>query len=289
MHVAPAVAAALEERQPVVALESTIIAHGFPQGRNLDVAKALESAVVDGGALPATIAVLDGEIVVGLDSDQLAHVATASMEKVNVATLAACIGERGDGATTVSATLRIARMAGIAVMATGGIGGVHRGAGTDVSSDITEIAGGDVAVVSAGAKAFLDLAATLERLETSGVSVVGYGTDTFPAFYATSSGLPLHHRVDSPAAAAAIIRAAFEVGAGVLITNPIADGLSLSDVEQWTAQALQKADAAGIEGPERSPFVLTALADVSEGRVIEANAALAEANAALAARIAVEL
>jgi pseudouridine-5'-phosphate glycosidase len=290
--VAAPVADAIASGLPVVALESTIIAHGFPRPRNLEVARDLERAVAAGRALPATVGVLDGSLIVGLSGDELERIATEDVAKLNVANLAAAIASGGSGATTVSATLRAARLAGIAIMATGGIGGVHRGDGADVSADLTEMAAAPIGVVSSGAKAFLDLKATLDYLETAGVTVVGYRTDRFPAFYSPSSGLPLADRVDSPAAAAAVIAAArIMAGAGVLVANPIPSqhALDADEVAGWTRLAEERADAAAVTGPARSPFVLQSLAEISNGRTVEANAALAEDNARLAAAIAIEL
>lgn len=292
ISVAPAVAEALAKGEPVVALESTIIAHGFPRPRNLSLARELESIVATAGARPATVGVLDGRLIVGLDSDELARIATEDVAKLNVSNMAATMAAGSNGATTVSATLRAARLAGIAIMATGGIGGVHRGAGHDISADLPEIASSPIGVVASGAKAFLDLGATLDYLETIGVVVVGYRTNDFPAFYASGSGLGLSDRVDSPTAAAGIIRVARELGeAGVLVANPVPDefALALDEVGGWIAEATAQADEAGIVGLARSPYVLSRLVDISGGRVVETNAALAHSNAKLAAEIALEL
>lgn len=290
--VAATVAAAVASGGAVVALESTIIAHGFPRPRNLELARDLEGAVVAAGGVPATVGVLDGRLIVGLSRDELERMATQDVAKLNIANLAAAIAAGSSGATTVSATLRAARLAGISILATGGIGGVHRGDGSDVSADLVEMAAAPIGVVASGAKAFLDHEATLAYLETAGVAVIGYRTDHLPAFYSPSSGLPLADRVDSPAAAAAVIAAARAVaGAGVLVANPIPPqhAIDPAEVAAWTRRAEERADAAGVSGPARSPFLLRSLAEISDGRTVEANAALAEGNARLAAAIALEL
>jgi pseudouridine-5'-phosphate glycosidase len=286
------VAGAIADGDPVVALESTIIAHGFPRPRNLEVAIGLEGAVTELGAVPATVAVVDGTVVVGLDRDELERIATKPVDKLNVSNLAVAVATGGSGATTVSATLRAAGLAGISIMATGGIGGVHRDQPSDVSSDLTEMARSRVAIVASGAKAFLDLPATLDYLETTGVTVVGYRTDTFPAFYSRSSGLSLQATVHSPGAAAAVINAARDIdGGSVFVANPVPEDAALDpdDVAEWTRHALARANEAGIAGAARSPFVLAALAELSAGQTVDANAALARANAVLAAQVAVEL
>jgi pseudouridine-5'-phosphate glycosidase len=292
LTVAAPVADAIAAGMPVVALESTIIAHGFPRPRNLELARELEKTIAAAGVLPATVGVLDGRLIVGLTADELERIAVQDVAKLNVANLAVAIATGASGATTVSATLRAARLAGISIMATGGIGGVHRGNGNDVSADLGELARVPIGAVASGAKAFLDLAATLDYLETAGVTVIGYRTDHFPAFYSPSSGLPLADRVDSPTEAAAVIAAARTVaGGGVLIANPIAPrhALDPDEVVAWTRLAEERADAATVSGPARSPFVLSSLAEISDGRTVEANAALANGNAGLAAAIAVEL
>jgi pseudouridine-5'-phosphate glycosidase len=275
---------------PVVALESTIIAHGFPRPRNLEVAGEMEDAVSACGAVPATIGVIDGRAVVGLDAAELDRMATGDVAKLNVSNLAVALAAGITGATTVSATLRIAGAVGIRVMATGGIGGVHRLPPTDVSSDLPELGRFSGVVVSSGAKSFLDLPATLDYLETVGVTVVGYGVSEFPAFYSVSSGLGLTSTVHSPAEAAAVVRAAVDIGGGsVLVANPVpaAAALDPQDVARWTTAALtEAADASGLDS---SPAVLAAMAAASGGRTVTANAALAVANATLAAQIAVAL
>lgn len=288
------VAEALQARRPVVALESTLIAHGLPHPRNVETARALEAVVRAGGAVPATVAVLDGRIRVGLEDADLERLATApGVLKLSRADLPAALAAGADGATTVAATMIAARLAGIAVFATGGIGGVHRGAETtfDISADLEELAHTRVAVVSAGAKAILDLPKTLEYLETRGVPVVGYGTDRFPAFYTRDSGLGLAHRLDTPEAVARLLRAKWQLGleGGVLIANPIPAEAALdpAQVEAALSQALAEADAQGVTGKAVTPFLLARLEALTGGASVAANTALLENNARVAAAIAV--
>ncbi len=287
------VAAALQAGQPVVALESTVIAHGLPRPQNLETARAMEAAVREEGAIPATIAILDGCLVAGLSSDQLAAFsATDGITKVSRADLAAVLAARGTGATTVAATMLIAARAGIRVFATGGIGGVHRGAelSFDISADLPEIARTPVAVVCAGAKAILDLPRTLEVLETLGVPVAGYGTNKFPAFYVEDSGLPLQSRVDAPSEAARLMQLHWKLGltSGIVFCNPppSASALGKQEVDAWIAHALQSASAAGIRGKAVTPYLLDYLAKASGGKTLETNIALLVNNARVAAQIA---
>jgi len=289
------VASALAEHRPVVALESTIIAHGFPAPDNLAVGQALEAAVRSRGGVPATIAILDGIIRVGLDDDALARVAEGPCEKCSVRDLAVVSAAGGDGATTVAATLVIAARAGIGVFATGGIGGVHRGAerSFDISADLTELSRTPGAVVCAGAKSILDLPATLEMLETLGVPVLGYRVDTFPAFHARSSGLPLKHRIDDVAAMAATIKAhrTFGLPGAVLVCNPPPASAALGSdaLEALVTAAQAEATAAGITGPALTPYLLAALDRLSAGKTRIVNRALAIANAELGADLAGQL
>jgi pseudouridine-5'-phosphate glycosidase len=289
------VAAARAAGRPLVALESTIIAHGLPRPRNLEVARELEAAVRAHGAAPATIAVLDGRLRIGLEADDLERVAAGGIPKLSRRDLPRALAQGLSGATTVAATMIIAHLAGIAVFATGGIGGVHRGAEAtfDISADLQELARTPVAVVSAGAKSILDLPRTLEVLETLGVPVIGYRTGEFPAFHARSSGLALHQRCDSPAEAAAILAAMGELGypGGAVIANPIpeADALPAAEVEAAVALALADAAREGIAGKDATPFLLARLAAITGGRSLDANVALAVNNARLAAEIAVAL
>jgi pseudouridylate synthase len=287
------VAAALQARRPVVALESTVIAHGLPRPQNLETARAMEAAVREEGAVPATIAVLEGRLVVGLSPEQLAtFAATDGIAKVSRADLAAVLAARQTGAATVAATMLIAALAGIRVFATGGIGGVHRGAelSFDISADLPEIARTPVAVVCAGAKAILDLPRTLEMLETFGVPVVGYRTNKFPAFYVVDSGLPLQSRVDTPGEAAQLMQIHWELGSssGIVFCNPppSASALRKEEVDVWIAQALQSAAAEEIRGKAVTPYLLDHLAKASRGQTLETNIALLVHNARMAAQIA---
>lgn len=290
MRVAEEVAEAIASGAPVVALESTLIAHGLPWPENLEVGRALESAVREEGAVPATIAVIDGCLAVGLPPDEMERLARGGFVKAGQADLAVALARRGDAATTVSATAFAAAHAGITLFATGGIGGVHRGDDADVSSDLTTLAREPVVVVSAGAKAILDLRRTLETLETLGVLVLGFATSEFPAFYTRASGLALEHRVDDADQAAAVIRARFALGdrRGVLVANPIpeADALEPAFVEQAIASALHQAEEAGVRGKALTPFLLAALARETGRRSLVANRALVLHNARVAARIA---
>jgi pseudouridine-5'-phosphate glycosidase len=277
----------------VVALESTIIAHGMPYPGNVVTARALEHIIRNEGAAPATIAVLGGKLKVGLSEAELEHVAQSpGMAKASVRDLPVLIASGRDGATTVASTMRIAAMAGIRVFATGGIGGVHRGVETtaDVSADLTELAQSPVAVVSAGAKAILDLPRTLEMLETLSVPVLGYQCDEFPAFYSRSSGLPIPARADSPEEIAAIIAARWRLSdvGGALIANPIpsADEIPADQIEQQITAALRDATARGIAGKEVTPFLLARIRDLTQGASQRANVALVLNNAQLGARIA---
>lgn len=285
---------ALDRQTPVVALESTILAHGLPYPDNLAVGKALERAVVDQGAVPATIAVIDGVARIGLTSAQLELVASpeSTVFKAGAADLAAVIASGATAATTVSGTCVLAHRAGIRLFATGGIGGVHRGDPADVSSDLSTLARTPIAVVSAGAKAILDLRRTVEALETAGVLVVGYGTGQFPAFYCRWSGLELEHQVDSEQQMASILRARFALDlGGVLIANPIAPAAEIAPerVQAWIEQAENEANQQQISGKSLTPYLLARLAQISGGATIAANRQLVVDNARLAARIAVAL
>lgn len=292
---APEVAAAVADGRPVVALESTIIAHGLPYPANLEVGRALEDAVRTGGATPATIAVVDGALRIGLDDDLLTRLAAdgPAFAKAGATDLAVAVAGRRCAATTVSATAVLAARAGIRVFATGGIGGVHRGDGADVSHDLVALARTPIAVVSAGAKAILDLPRTLETLETLGVLVIGYRTAELPAFYTRSSGLTLEHRVDDAAALAAICRTRWDgLGqGGVLVANPVpvAAALDVDAIDRAIATALAEAAAAGVSGKRLTPFLLGRLAEVTGGAAVAANRALALANAEVAAALAVAL
>jgi len=294
LAVHPEVAAALAARRAVVALESTVIAHGLPRPQNLGAARALEEEVRGLGSTPATIAIANGRAVVGADDALLARLAEdPAVAKVSLRDLAPVLARRGLGATTVAATVEIAARAGINVMATGGIGGVHRGGerSFDESADLEAIARHPVCVVCAGAKLVLDLALTLERLETLGVPVVGYGTAELPAFYVRSSGLPLEHRVDDALAAARVAREQLARGAGIVIAVPIAagDALDRREAEAEVARALQAAERQGVRGAALTPFLLGQLSDATGGRSLAANLSLLRANARVAAQIALAL
>jgi len=285
---------AMEMGQAVVALESTVIAHGLPYPTNLETARRMEEIVRQHGAVPATVAVLEGRLRVGVTGAELEHLATAKgIRKVSRRDLPIVVAQGGDGATTVAATATIAAWAGIEVFATGGIGGVHRQPPFDISNDLPVLASVPVAVICAGAKAILDLRATLEWLETAGVPVIGYGTNEFPAFYTQRSGLPVDTRVDTPQQAAAIIRAGREMGlpGGVLITVPVpaAAEVPAEQLESAVATALTEAQARGIERNTSTPFLLRWIARETGGASLKANVALLENNAALGAQIAVAL
>jgi pseudouridine-5'-phosphate glycosidase len=293
LHIRPEVATALDAGRAVVALESTVISHGLPHPHNLEIARQLEAVIRDGGATPATVAILGGRICVGLDDTEIEHLATASaVAKVSRRDLGAVLARGGDGATTVAATMIAAALAGIRVFATGGIGGVHRGGemSLDVSADLTELGRSPVAVVASGAKAILDLPRTLEVLETHGVPVIGYGTDRFPAFFSRDSGLALDARAETPSAAAAIMAAHWDLGlsGGLLLCNPVPETAALAreQVAAWVDVALGEAEAAAIAGAEVTPFLLDRLTHLSAGHTLAANIALLENNAAVAAEIA---
>jgi pseudouridylate synthase len=294
--VAAEVAAALAEGRAVVALESTIITHGMPYPDNVATARAVEAVVRENGAVPATIAVLDGAIHVGLDEARLERLARAAdVMKLSRADLAFAVATGRNGATTVAATMIAAHLAGIAVFATGGIGGVHRGVEQtlDISADLDEFARTPVAVVCAGAKALLDLPRTLEYLETRGVPVVCYRSDEFPAFWSRSSGLPAPLRLDEPAAIAAFIRARERLGlaGGLVVANPIPAEAEIpaSEIGGLIAEALREAEAEGVTGKAVTPFLLSRMLALSGGRSLAANIALVMNNAALAARLAAAL
>jgi pseudouridylate synthase len=285
---------ALHEGAPVVALESTVIAHGLPYPTNLETARRMEEIVREQGALPATIAILDGVLRVGLSDGELEHLATSRrVRKVSRRDLPVAVARGEDGGTTVAATATIAAWAGIPVFATGGIGGVHRDPPYDVSNDLPTLASVPVAVVCSGAKSILNLRATLEWLETAGVPVIGYGTDDFPAFYSRHSGLPVDVRVDDPLEAAAIIHArqAMELAGGALVAVPVPHEAELpaERLEASITSALFEAQARGVEGSASTPFLLKWIARETEGASIKCNIALLENNASVAAQIAVAL
>ena len=283
---------ALAAGQPVVALETTIVAHGFPAGEGVAVGKECEQRIRDGGGVPATVGILDGDVHVGLDDAQLTRIAEAGTEarKVSPRDLAACVADGALGATTVGATLVAARAAGIRVMATGGIGGVHRGYASrpDVSADLPELARTQTVVVCSGVKSLLDVPATLELLETLGIPVVGYRTDTVPLFYAAAGGLPAPVRRDTTADVATLAKTHWELGGhGVLLMR--APDPELPDVEPLIGRALEAAQAEGVTGQQVTPFVLAYLHEQSGGETLEVNRRLATDNAGLAVGVAAAL
>ncbi|UWQ60318.1 pseudouridine-5'-phosphate glycosidase [Leisingera caerulea] len=290
------VQAAKAEGHAIVALESTIITHGMPYPQNVEVAAQVEQDIRDAGAVPATMAVIGGVLHVGLEPDQLQSLGQATgVAKISRADMPACIATGGTGATTVAATMIAARLAGISVFATGGIGGVHKGAETsfDISADLMELAQTPVTVVAAGAKAILDLPKTLEVLETQGVPVIAYGQDSFPAFWSAQSDLKAPLRMDAPEeiARAHATRQAMGLPGGQLVANPIPadDQIAAEDLAPVIAQAQSEADAEGIAGKDVTPFLLARIFELTEGRSLTANIALVRNNARLAAKIAQEL
>lgn len=286
---------ALEHGQPIVALESTVISHGLPWPQNMELALALEQTVIENGATPATIAIIDGQLCAGLGKAEIETLANGKepIRKVSRRDIAVSIAEEGFGATTVAATMLIAYWAGIRVFATGGIGGVHRGDAGDVSADLPELARTPVAVVCAGAKSILDLPRTLEWLETNSVPVIGFGTDEFPAFYARSSGLPVQVRLDRTDQVAELLKVRDELGlrGGELITVPIpvAESLAPAQIDGAIDAAIAEAQARHVSGKDLTPFLLSRLAALTEGVSVRANVALLKNNAQVAAQIAVAL
>jgi pseudouridine-5'-phosphate glycosidase len=293
LHTAPEVAEAVAAGRPVVALETTLVTHGFPRSEGLERAGALEGEVRRQGAVPATIGVLEGALRVGLSRGELERLAAEDVAKLGPANLGARIASGRPGSTTVGATLIAAAAAWIRVFATGGIGGVHRGDAFDISADLLALARHPVAVVCAGAKAVLDLPRTREALETLGVPVLGFGTDELPAFYRRSSGLPVDARFDSVATLAAAVASHFalDTGAGALIGNPIPTADELDDELYASALsgALADAEAKGVAGRDVTPFLLEELRRRTGGRSLESNRALLLSNARLAGQLAVEL
>ena len=296
MLIHPEVAAALADGRPVVALESTIISHGLPRPDNLAVARQIEDDVRAAGAVPATIAVVGGQARIGLDDAALERVAGDDVAKVSVRDLAVVVARGAVGATTVAATAHLAARAGIAVFATGGIGGVHRGAREtwDESADLIALSRTPICVVCAGVKSILDVGATLERLESLSVAVVGYGTDRFPGFYLADSGYPVPWRVDDPAAAAAIVRARRQLGIdgyGLVLANPVpaADALDAPLHDRVLAAGLAAANRNGISGKDVTPFLLEFFHRETGGASLATNIALVRSNARLAAQVAAHL
>ena len=297
LDVAPEVAQALAEGRPVVALESTIISHGMPYPKNVETALLVEQTIRDHGAVPATIAVIGGRLKAGLSREEIEHLGKAGRNVVKASRrdLPALVARGVDGATTVATTMIIAHMAGIRIFATGGIGGVHRGAEftMDISADLEELAQTPVMVVCAGAKSILDLGLTLEYLETKGVPVIGFGTEELPAFYTRKSGFGVDYRVDSPEELAAIYAAQRELGyrGGMLVTNPIPEEYAMDKevIDAAIERALEEAKEQHIHGKETTPFLLARVVELTGGESLESNIQLVLNNARVAALTAAEL
>ena len=289
----PEVAAALASNSPIVALESTIISHGLPRPSNLNVAREVEAIVREHGATPATIAILDGVVHIGLTDDQLIAIANRDdISKASSRDLAVLVASKKSAATTVAATAHLAAQAGIKVFATGGLGGVHRGANEsfDESADLTALSTLDMTVVCAGVKSILDVGATLERLETLAIGLVGYKTTAFPGFYLTDSGFTVEHRVESAADIASVIKARESVGtngAALLVANPVVKEMNRAKHDQILATGLAKAEAAHIIGKDVTPFLLEHFHTTSHGESLSVNIEIIKSNSALAADIAV--
>ena len=294
LEISPEVKAALAGGKPVVALESTIISHGMPYPQNVETAINVEKIVRENGAVPATIAIIGGKLKAGLSADEIEYLGKKGYDvtKASRRDLPVLVARGEDGATTVATTMIIAAMAGIKVFATGGIGGVHRGAEVtmDISADLEELARTPVLVVCAGAKSILDLGLTLEYLETKGVPVIGYGTDELPAFYTRKSGFGVDYRLDTPEEVAAAFRAKLEMGlvGGMLVTNPIPEQYSMDPavINKAIDEAVAEANAKGIKGKQTTPFLLAKIKDITGGDSLASNIRLVYNNAALAAQVA---
>ena len=297
LDISPEVQKALAEGKPVVALESTIISHGMPYPKNVETAMLVEKTIRDNGAVPATIAIIGGRLKAGLSPEEIEYLGKSGRKvaKVSRRDLAAIVARGADGATTVTTTMIIAHMAGIKVFATGGIGGVHRGAETtmDISADLEELANTPVMVVCAGAKSILDLGLTLEYLETKGVPVIGYGTDELPAFYTRRSGFGVDYRVDTPTELAAMFKAQQELGmkGGMLVTNPIPEQYAMDKevIDAAIDQAVRESKEQGIHGKETTPFLLARVVELTGGDSLESNIQLVLNNAVVASKTAAEL
>ena len=297
LDISPEVQQALADGKPVVALESTIISHGMPYPKNVETAMLVEKTIRENGAVPATIAIIGGRLKAGLSPEEIEYLGKSGRKvaKVSRRDLAAIVASGADGATTVTTTMIIAHMAGIKVFATGGIGGVHRGAETtmDISADLEELAGTPVMVVCAGAKSILDLGLTLEYLETKGVPVIGYGTDELPAFYTRHSGFGVDYRVDTPAQLAAMFKAQQELGmkGGMLVTNPIPEQYAMDKavIDAAIEQAVAESKEQGIHGKETTPFLLARVVELTGGDSLESNIQLVLNNAIVASKTAAEL
>lgn len=296
LDINPEVKKALEEGKPVVALESTIISHGMPYPKNVETARNVEKIIRDKGAIPATIAILNGKLKVGLTNDELEYLGNGkNVIKTSRRDIPFIIAKKMDGATTVASTMIIAELAGIKVFATGGIGGVHRGAQQtfDISADLEELAHTNVAVVCAGAKSILDIGLTLEYLETNGVPVVGFGTDEMPAFYTRKSGFGVDYKIDSVKELSDAIKAKWDLGlqGGLIVANPIPEQYQMDYdiISKAIEDALKESEEKGIRGKESTPFLLAKIKEITGGDSLESNIRLVYNNAALGAELAVEL
>ena len=296
LDITPEVSKAIAGNIPVVALESTIISHGMPYPKNVETALNVEKIIRENGAVPATIAILQGRLKVGLTREEIEYLAKGkAVVKASRRDIPFIIAKKLDGATTVASTMIIANLAGIKVFATGGIGGVHRGAQQtfDISADLQELAYTNVAVVCAGAKSILDIGLTLEYLETQGVPVVGFGTNEMPAFYTRKSGFAVDYRVDSPAELAQAIKAKWDLGlnGGIVVANPIPEQYQMDYdvITRVIDEAVQEAEFKGIKGKETTPFLLAKVKEITEGESLEANIQLVYNNAKVGAQLAVEL
>ena len=297
LDIAPEVKEALESGKPVVALESTIISHGMPYPQNVETALNVERIIRENGAVPATIAIIGGRLKAGLSVDEITYLGKKGYEVIKASRrdLPVLVARGEDGATTVATTMIIAEMAGIRVFATGGIGGVHRGAETtmDISADLEELAQTGVLVVCAGAKSILDLGLTLEYLETKGVTVIGYGTDELPAFYTRTSGFGVDYRIDTPEEIAASFRAKIQMGlkGGMLVTNPIPEEYSMDPavINKAIDEAVAEANRLGIHGKQTTPYLLAKIKDITGGDSLASNIRLVYNNAQLAAKISANL
>ena len=297
LEVSPEVRAALAAGKPVVALESTIISHGMPYPQNVETALNVEKIIRDNGAVPATIAIIGGRLKAGLSRDEIEYLGKKGTDVIKASRrdLPVLVARGNDGATTVATTMIVAALAGIRGFATGGIGGVHRGAEVtmDISADLEELAQTPVLVVCAGAKSILDLGLTLEYLETKGVPVIGYGTSELPAFYTRQSGFGVDYRLDTPEEVAAAFRAKLDMGlkGGMLVTNPIPEAYSMDPavINRAIDEAIEEANALGIKGKQTTPFLLAKIKDITGGDSLASNIRLVYNNAALAAQVAARL
>ncbi|MBR0575375.1 pseudouridine-5'-phosphate glycosidase [Proteiniclasticum sp. BAD-10] len=296
LYMSKEVEEALKAGQPVVALESTIISHGMPYPKNVETALKVEEIIRNHGAVPATIGIIGGRLIAGLSPEEIDHMGKApDIAKVSRRDIPYIVANKKDGATTVASTMIIADLAGIKIFATGGIGGVHRGAETsmDISADLEELSSTGVAVICAGAKSILDIGLTLEYLETKGVPVLGNGTDELPAFYSRKSGYKVDYRIDTPEEFAKVLKTKWDLGlkGGALIANPIPEAYSMDAdfISGVIEKAVEEANAQGIKGKETTPFLLAKVKEITGGDSLEANIQLVYSNAELAAKIAVEL